>query len=51
MQTDELRDFARVVKRALGVLLKFWEQTLPAGHPYRQAAGMVSSYLEKRYDV
>jgi hypothetical protein len=51
MQSEELRDLARVVKRALGIVIVFWDQTLPTTHPYRQAARMVSSYLEKRYGV
>lgn len=51
IETDELRDLARVVRRALGVLLAYWSQTLPATHPYRQAARMVESYLRTRYDV
>lgn len=51
IETDELRALARVVRRALGLLLAYWAQTLPATHPYRQAARMVESYLRTRYDV
>lgn len=47
----EWRDFARVVKRAIGVIVVYWAATLPQQHPYRQAARMVVSYLERRYGV
>ena len=49
---DELRDFARVVKAALGVVMAYWKASLmPPQHPYRQAVRMVVSYLEGRYGV
>ncbi len=52
VSTDELRDFARVVKAALGVVVAYWKASLmPPQHPYRQAARMVVSYLEGRYHV
>lgn len=51
IETTELRDLARVIKAAIGVLVVFWTQTLPPRHPYRQAARMVESYLERRYHV
>lgn len=50
--TDELRDFARVVKAALGVAIAYWDALkFPPQHPYRQAVRMVVSYLEGRYHV
>jgi hypothetical protein len=48
---NELRDLARVLRRVIGVLTVFWAATLPAAHPYRQAARMLDSYLERRYNV
>lgn len=50
-ETTELRDLARVIKTALGVVLAYWAQTLPPTHPYRQAARMIESYLGRRYGV
>lgn len=48
--STEMRDLARVIKRALGVLMAYWAVLkLPPTHPYRQAARMVQSYLEQRY--
>lgn len=50
--SDELRDLARVIKAALGVADAYWHaRTYPRTHPYRHAARMVMSYLEKRYHV
>lgn len=50
--SDELRDLARVIKAALGVAVAYWvARTYPPTHPYRQAARMVISYLERRYGV
>jgi hypothetical protein len=51
IETTELRDLARVIKRALGLVIAFWAQTLPPTHPYRQAARMIESYLGERYGV
>jgi hypothetical protein len=50
-ETTELRDLARVIKTALGVVLAYWRETLPPSHPYRQAARMIESYLGRRYGV
>lgn len=48
--THELAALARVVIRALGVLLAYWQQTgLPKTHPYCQAASIVQRYLQTRY--
>ena len=49
----ELRDLARVLKAALGVLVAYWNATrdYPPAHPYRQAARMIVGYLERMYDV
>lgn len=47
----EMRDFARVLKAALGIALSYWKQTLPTQHPYQQAVIMVVRYLERRYGV
>ena len=51
--TDELRSLARVIRCALGVVVAYWEasNTLPARHPYRQAVGMLDTYLKRRYRV
>jgi len=51
--SDELRDLARVLRRAIGALVFYWVtvQHLPPQHPYRHAARMVESYLEQRYGV
>lgn len=51
--TTEMRDFARVLKAAIGALVFYWVsvQHLPPQHPYRHAARMIESYLERRYDV
>lgn len=50
---EALRDFARVVKQCVGVLQMYWKNALhlPPTHPYRQAARMLESFLEKRYGV
>jgi hypothetical protein len=47
----ELRALARVIAAALGVLLAYWDQAnaYPPQHPYRHAARMVQSYLQRRY--
>jgi len=51
-ERDELRDFARVVKAALGVIVGYWVALgLTPQHPYRQAVRMVISYLEGRYGI
>jgi len=51
-ETTELRDFARVVKAALGVIVGYWAALgLTPQHPYRQAVRMVISYLEGRYGI
>lgn len=49
----ELRDLARVVKAAIGVLVAYWNQArdYPPAHPYRQAAHMIVRYLEHTYGV
>ncbi len=50
--SSELRDLARVVKAALGVVVAYWKASqMPAQHPYRQAVRMVVCYLERRYHV
>lgn len=50
--TEEFRRFARVVVAALGVLLAYWKlQGQPDQHPYRQAATMIRSYLQRNYRV
>lgn len=53
IEAGEMRDFARVAKAALGVLVHHWTFALrlPAQHPYRQAASMLARYLERRYGV
>jgi len=51
-QKTELRDLARVVKAALGVIMGYWAVLgLTPQHPYRQAARMIVSYLEGRYKI
>lgn len=52
-QDTEMRDLARVIKAALGVLIAYWNQATcyPTMHPYRHAARMVIAYLERRYGV
>jgi len=48
----ELRAGARVLARALGVIVAHWEATdMPPSHPYRVAALMVVGYLRRRYGV
>lgn len=50
--SGELRNLARVIRAALGVVAAYWANgILPTGHPYRQAAAMVDSYLKRRYGV
>lgn len=50
--STELRDLARVLKAALGMLMCYWKaSSMPAQHPYRQAVVMVVAYLERRYGV
>jgi hypothetical protein len=50
--STELRDLARVLKRALGVIVAYWIiLRYPETHPYRQAARMIECYLERRYRV
>ena len=50
--SDELRDLARVVKAASGMLVAYWDQLgLAPGHAYRAALRMVVAYLERRYGV
>ena len=46
----ELRAGARVLLRAIGVVLAYWDATdMPAAHPYRAAALMLAGYLRRRY--
>jgi hypothetical protein len=49
----EMRDLARVIKAALGVLIAYWNQMrdYPPAHPYRQAVRMIVRYLEHTYGV
>jgi hypothetical protein len=52
--SQELRDFARVLKAALCLLIQFWTLSgdrYPPQHPYRQGATMVLRYIERRYGV
>ena len=50
LEPDE--NFARVLKRALGIVVAYWAAcNLPPAHPYRQAAQTVIGYLERRYHV
>lgn len=50
LEPDE--SFARVLKRALGIVVAYWASMhMPASHPYRQAAQTVIGYLERRYHV
>lgn len=50
LEPDE--SFARVLKRALGIVVAYWAAcNLPPAHPYRQAAQTVIGYLERRYHV
>jgi len=47
-----MRALARVMKAAIGVVLAYWQtQQLSSSHPYRQAALMISRYLEHHYHV
>ena len=48
----EIKAGARVLARALGILVAHWEATdMPPSHPYRVAALMVVGYLRRRYGV
>lgn len=51
-RTTELREWARVIVRALGILRAEWDrQGLAPGHGYRFAASMLESFLKDRYGV
>lgn len=54
-QATELRDLLIVVRRALLLVVSFWENwsggRYPSTHPYRQAVAMVVNYIERRYGV
>lgn len=50
--STEMRDFARVIKRVIGILVGYWTlNKMPMSHPYRQVANMIDGYLERRYNV
>lgn len=50
--STEMRDLARVIIRASGVVLSYWSVIkMPHTHPYYQTVRMVQSYLQKRYHV
>lgn len=51
--SQELRELARVIKAALGIVQQYWRigLKLPDQHPYRQAALTLVRFLERRYGV
>lgn len=49
--STELRDLAQVARRALLMIVAYWDQatSYPRAHPYRQAAAMLIHFIEQRY--
>lgn len=54
-QPSELRELLIVVRRALLLVVSFWERfsgdRYPPSHPYRMAVAMVVNYIERRYGL